>query len=153
MMKEIIDYSRALIGLQCLAPALASLAETWRYASEREAFGQPIIKNQGVSEPLAEGETKAEAAKLLCYKTLWLRDQGLPHTAEAAMCKWWPPQIAFEIIHQCLMIHGHMGYSRDLPFQQRMRDVMGLHIGDGTRQIQKMVISRERAGRAALAHG
>ena len=144
------DYSRALIGLQCLAPAISSLAETWRYAQQREAFGSPIISNQGVSEPLAEGETLVEAAKLLCYKTLWLRDKGLPHTAEAAMCKWWPPQVSFDIIHQCLLTHGHMGYSKDLPFQQRMRDVLGLHIGDGTRQIQKMVIARQMVARSAM---
>ncbi|MCB1739455.1 MAG: acyl-CoA dehydrogenase family protein [Gammaproteobacteria bacterium] len=143
------DYSRALIGLQCLAPAIASLDETWTYASERQAFGAPIVRNQGVSEPLAEAQTQIEAALLLCYKTLWLRDQGQPHTAEAAMCKWWPPKIAFEAIHQCLLTHGHMGYSKDLPFQQRMRDVLGLHIGDGTRQIQKMVITRAMVGSAA----
>jgi cyclohexanecarboxyl-CoA dehydrogenase len=145
------DYSRALIGLQCLAPAAASLEESWRYASEREAFGAPILRNQGVSEPLAEGETLVEAARLLCYKTLWMRDQGLKHTAEAAMCKWWAPKVAFDTIHQCLLTHGHMAYSKELPFQQRLRDVLGLHIGDGTRQIQKMVISREKGGRAATA--
>lgn len=144
------DYSRALIGLQCLAPAIASLAETWAYAQEREAFGRPIVANQGVSEPLAEAETLIEAAKLLCYKTLWLRDNDLPHTAEAAMCKWWPPKVAFDVIHQCLLTHGHMGYSKDLPFQQRLRDVLGLHIGDGTRQIQKMVIARSKAGRHVI---
>ena len=74
------DYSRALIGLQCLAVAETSLRETWTYATEREAFGAPIVRNQGVSEPLAEAETWIEAAKLLCYKTLWLRDRGEPHT-------------------------------------------------------------------------
>ena len=143
------DYSRALIGLQCVAPALASLESTWQYACEREAFGSPIIRNQGVSEPLAEAQTQLEAARLLCYKTLWLRDQGMPHTAEAAMCKWWPPKIAFEAIHNCLLTHGHMGYSTDLPHQQRLRDVLGLHIGDGTRQVQKMIIARAMTGGAA----
>lgn len=147
------DYSRALIGLQCLAPARASLDETWDYASEREAFGKPIISNQGVSEPLAAAETQYLAARLLCYHTLWLRDQGLPHTAEAAMCKWWAPKVAFDIIHECLLTHGHFGYSKSLPHQQRLRDVLGLHIGDGTRQIQKMIIAREKAGRMALRNG
>ena len=138
------DYSRALIGLQCLAVAEVSLRETWTYATEREAFGAPIVKNQGVSEPLAEAETWIEAAKLLCYKTLWLRDRGEPHTAEAAMCKWWAPKVAFDVIHRCLLTHGHFAYTRDLPFEQRLRDVMGLQIGDGTSQIQKMIIARER---------
>lgn len=147
------DYSRALIGLQCLAPAAVSLRETWAYAAEREAFGAPIVRNQGVSEPLAEAETLIEAARLLCYKTLWLRDRGEPHTAEAAMCKWWAPKVAFDAIHTCLLTHGHFAYTREMPFEQRLRDVLGLQIGDGTRQIQKMVIARERVGRIALPHG
>ncbi len=142
------DFSRALIGLQSLAPAQASLDEAWSYSLERKAFDQPIASFQGVTEPLAVAETQMEAARLLCYKTLWLRDRQLPHTAEAAMCKWWAPQLAFEVIHQCLQIHGHLGYSRDFPFQQRLREVMGLHIGDGTKQIQKMVIARRKLAEA-----
>ena len=142
------DFSRALIGLQCIAPTQVSLDETWSYSLERETFGQPISVNQGVTEPLAVAETQLTAARLLCYKTLWLRDQGRPHTTEAAMCKWWPPQLAFEIIHLCLQLHGHLGYSKDMPFQQRLREVMGLHIGDGTKQIQKMVISRRKLAEA-----
>ena len=62
------DYSRALIGLQCLAAAEASLRETWAYATEREAFGAPIVRNQGVSEPLAEADTWIEAAKLFATR-------------------------------------------------------------------------------------
>lgn len=147
------DYSRALIGLQCVAAAAVSLRETWAYAAEREAFGAPIVRNQGVSEPLAEAETLLEAVRLLCYKTLWLRDRGEPHTAEAAMCKWWAPRVAFDAIHTCLLTHGHFAYTRDMPFEQRLRDVLGLQIGDGTQQVQKMIIARERVGRVALPHG
>ncbi len=146
------DYSRALIGLQCLGPAAASLEETWRYVTEREAFGKPIAKYQGVTGPLAEAETLIAAARLLCYKTLWLRDNDRPHTAEAAMCKWWAPQVAFDVIHRCLLTHGHYGYTRDLPHQQRLRDVLGLQIGDGTDQIQKLIIAREKVGRVALPY-
>ncbi|MEE8246867.1 MAG: acyl-CoA dehydrogenase family protein [Alphaproteobacteria bacterium] len=146
------DYSRALIGLQCLGPAAASLEETWRYVTEREAFGKPIAKYQGVTGPLAEAETLITAARLLCYKTLWLRDNDRPHTAEAAMCKWWAPQVAFDTIHRCLLTHGHYGYTRDLPHQQRLRDVLGLQIGDGTDQIQKLVIAREKVGRVAVPY-
>jgi len=147
------DFSRALIGLQCLAAAEASLQETWAFIQQRHAFGQPIARFQGVTEPLAEAETLLTAARLLCFKTLWLRDHGEAHTAEAAMVKWWAPKTAFETIHRCLLTHGHGGYSRDLPHQQRLRDVMGLQIGDGTEQVQKMVIAREKIGRIALPHG
>jgi cyclohexanecarboxyl-CoA dehydrogenase len=146
------DFSRALIGLQCLGAAAASLEETWAYASQRSAFGRPVVQFEGVSFPLAEAETLLEAARLLCLKTLWLKDQGAPHTAEAAMCKWWAPQVAFDVIHRCLLLHGHAGYGQDLPHQQRLRDVLGLQIGDGTAEIMKLIIARERAGRAAVPY-
>jgi len=146
------DYSRALIGLQCLAAAEVSVEETWQQVTTREAFGKKISKFEGVTFPLAEAETFIEAAKLLCYKTLWLRDQGEPHTAEAAMCKWWAPKVSFEIIHNCLLAHGHGGYSKDYPIQQRLRDVLGLQIGDGTAQIQKMIIAREKIGRDGVPY-
>ena len=141
------DFSRALIGLQCLAVAQQSLDETWQYVNERKAFSRPIADFQGVTFPLAELDTLITAARELCYKTLWLKDQGLPHTAEAAMCKWWAPKLACDAVHQCLLTHGHGGYSRALPFEQRLRDVLGLQIGDGTAQIMKMIISRQRTAR------
>jgi len=137
------DFSRALIGLQCLAVARVCLSETWKYVSERKAFGKPLSDNQGVTFPLAECETHIEAARLLCYKTLAAKDVGAPHTREAAMCKWWAPQLAFEVVHKCLLMHGHAGYSTELPFEQRLRDVLGLQIGDGTAQIMKLIIARE----------
>ncbi|WP_454883113.1 acyl-CoA dehydrogenase family protein [Sphingomonas oryzagri] len=138
------DYSRALLGLQCVGAAQASVDETWSYMTTREAFGKPISAFQGVTFPIAEGDTMLCAIRALCYQTLKLRDDGLPHTAEAAMCKWLGPKTAVEIIHQCLLTHGHYGWSMDYPHQQRMRDVMGIEIGDGTAQIMKMIIARER---------
>jgi cyclohexanecarboxyl-CoA dehydrogenase len=146
------DYSRALIGLQVIGCAKASLEETWEWVQQRHAFGNPIAKYQGVTEPLAVAETKLRAAELLCYQTLWLRDQGMKHTAEAAMCKWFAPQTAFESVHQCLLLHGHTGYDKSTPHQQRLRDIMGLQIGDGTAQIQKMIIAREKIGKVAVPY-
>jgi cyclohexanecarboxyl-CoA dehydrogenase len=146
------DYSRALIGLQCVGAAQASLDEAWAYAKEREAFGQPIGQFQGVSFPLAEGESQIAAVRQLCYHALALRDAGLPHTSEAAMCKWMGPRNAFDVIHQCLLTFGHYGWSKDLPHQQRLRDVMGLEIGDGTAQVMKLIVARGRIGRAAVQY-
>lgn len=143
------DYSRALIALQCLGAAQASLDEAWAYAKERHAFGGPIARFQGVSFPLVEGETLVAAARQLSYHALALRDAGQAHTAEAAMVKWMAPKTAFDVIHQCALTLGHYGWSMDLPHQQRMRDVMGLEIGDGTAGIMKMIVARARAGRAA----
>ena len=146
------DYSRALIGLQCVAAAQASLDETWQYVKERAAFGAPLAQYQGVSFPLAEAETFLTMARHLCHLTLDLRDRGLPHTAEAAMAKWYAPRTSVEVIHQCLLTHGHYGYTMSLPHQQRLRDVMGLEIGDGTAQIMKLIIAREKVGRLAVQH-
>jgi cyclohexanecarboxyl-CoA dehydrogenase len=140
------DYSRAAIGLQCLGAARVSLTETYKYVKERRAFGKPIAAFQGVSLPLAEHATLVEAARWLCYRTLWLRQAGLPHTAEAAMCKWWAPVVAKNAIEACLLTHGHYGWSDELPFQQRFRDVFGYQIGDGTAQIQKQIIATRLIG-------
>jgi cyclohexanecarboxyl-CoA dehydrogenase len=144
------DFSRALIGLQVLGSAQASLDESWAYVQERKAFGAPLSKNQGVIFPLAEAETLISATRQLCYHTLALKDAGKPHTAEAAMCKWLAPKTAVDVIHQCLLTHGHYGWSLDLPHQQRLRDVMGLEIGDGTAQIMKLIIAREKLKAAAV---
>jgi cyclohexanecarboxyl-CoA dehydrogenase len=143
------DFSRALIGLQVLAVARAALDETWEHVAEREAFGKKLSAFQGVSHPLADFDTQVTAARLLCLQALWLKDRGLPHSAEAAMCKWWAPKLAYEAIHQCLLMFGHGGYDRGV-MEQRLRDVLGFQIGDGTAQIMKTIVARARAGRAAV---
>lgn len=146
------DYSRALIALECIGAARASLDEAWAYVKDRQAFGRPIGQFQGVSFPLAEGESIIEAIRQLAYHTLQLREAGMPHTSEAAMCKWMGPKHAMEVIHNCLLATGHYGYSFDLPHQQRMRDVMGLQIGDGTAGVMKQIIARQKIGRAAVPY-
>lgn len=143
------DFSRALIGLQVLAVARVALEETWEYVAQREAFGKPLSAFQGVSHPLADFDTQVTAARLLCLQALWLKDKDLPHTAEAAMCKWWAPKLAYDAIHQCLLMFGHGGYDHGL-MEQRLRDVLGFQIGDGTAQIMKTIVARTRAGRAAV---
>jgi cyclohexanecarboxyl-CoA dehydrogenase len=143
------DFSRALIGLQVLAVARAALDETWAHVAGRQSFGKPLSAFQGVSHPLAECQTRLEAARLLCLQALWLKDRGLPHAAEAAMCKWWAPQVAYDTVHQCLLMHGHGGYDRG-PMEQRLRDLLGFQIGDGTAQIMKTIVARHHAGRGAV---
>ena len=146
------DYSRVLIALQCIAAAQASIDETWAYVKERRTFGLALAQYQGVTFPLVEFETMLAAARQLCYHALELRDAGQPHTAEAAMVKWFGPKTAFDAIHQCLLTFGHYGWSTDLPHQQRLRDVMGLEIGDGTAQVMKLIVARERVGRMAVQY-
>lgn len=141
------DYNRVGIALASLGVAQVSLEETMAYAKERKAFGRALASFQGVSFRLAEAATHLEACRWLCYRALWLADQGRPHTKESAMTKWWGPRLAVETIHQCLLFHGHYGYTDELPFEQRMRDVIGLEIGDGTAEVMKMIVARQLLGR------
>lgn len=142
------DYSRAIIGLACLGAAQASMDEALQWARDREAFGKPIGTFQGVSFPLAENATYLLGARHVCLEALWRKDNDLEHSAEAAMAKFWAPKLATEVIHQCLLTLGHLGYSTESPVGQRLRDVIGLEIGDGTAQVSKLVISRNLLGRA-----
>ncbi|MGK2914253.1 MAG: acyl-CoA dehydrogenase family protein [Porticoccaceae bacterium] len=149
---EGFDLSRVLIALQCIGAAQASVDETWQYIQEREAFGRPLAKFQGITFPLAEHDSMLAAVRALCYQTLMLRAKNLPHTKEAAMVKWMGPKWATDIIQSCLTLHGHYGWNHDLPLLQRMIDVMGLQIGDGTAQIMKSVIARETIGNIGVAY-
>jgi len=129
-----------------------SLEETMAYVKERKAFGRALVTFEGVSFPIAEFATQIDAARWLCYRALWLADRGFSHTKESAMVKWWVPRLSMDAIHECLLLHGHYGYTEELPFEQRMRDVMGLEIGDGSAQIMKIVVARELRGRESLPY-
>jgi cyclohexanecarboxyl-CoA dehydrogenase len=146
------DFSRALIGLMCIGAAQQSLNETCKYVAQRQAFGGSLARFEGVSFPLAEAAVKLRAARLLCYEALWLKDEGQYHGWLAAGAKWWAPELAAHVLHQCLLLHGHLGFSLDLPHQQRMRDVIGLEIGDGTAQIMKLLVAREIIGQLARGY-
>ena len=146
------DYNRAIIALCCVGAAQQSLDETVEYAKQRHTFGKPIAKHEGVSFQIAEHLTMVAAARLLAYQCLALRDRGLPHTKEAAMAKWLGPKVCAEAIHSCILLHGWMGYDQDLPHEQRLRDVIGLEIGDGTPEIMKAIIARETFGREFAAY-
>lgn len=141
------DYSRAIIGLACLGAAQVSLEEAIQWSRDRQAFDQPIGKFQGVAFPLAEHATFLKGARHICYEALWRKDAGQEHSAEAAMSKFWAPKLATDVIHQCLLTLGHLGYSTESPVGQRLRDVIGLEIGDGTAQVSKLVIARTLLGR------
>ncbi len=141
------DYSRAIIGLGCIGAAEASLDEALQWSRDRVAFGQPIGTFQGVAFPLAECATYLKGARHICLEALWRKDNGLEHSSEAAMAKFWAPKLATEVIHQCLLTIGHVAYSSEAPIGQRLRDVIGLEIGDGTAQVSKLVISRHLLGR------
>jgi cyclohexanecarboxyl-CoA dehydrogenase len=141
------DYNRALIALASVGAAQQSLEETVEYAKQRRTFGKPIAEREAVSFQISEHLTMIAAARLLAYQCLSLCDQGKPHTKEAAMAKWLGPKAGAEAIHACIILHGWIGYSQELPFEQRLRDAIGLEIGDGTPEIMKGIIARETFGR------
>jgi cyclohexanecarboxyl-CoA dehydrogenase len=141
------DFSRAAIGLMCLGAARRSIDEAAEHAVQRHAFGKPIAAFQGVSFPLAEAVTAMEGARWICYRTLWLRAQGKPHTVEAAMSKWHAPRVAKEAIETAITTVGHGAYSEEMAHQARLRDVFGYLIADGTAQIQKLIIATDLIGR------
>jgi cyclohexanecarboxyl-CoA dehydrogenase len=149
---EGFDYNRVGIALACLGVAQVSLEETMAYVKERRAFGKSLATFEGVSFPLAEASTHVDACRWLCYRALWLADRGQRYTKESAMTKWWAPRLAVDTIHQCLRLHGHYGYTDELPFEQRMRDVIGLEIGDGTAEVMKVIVARELMGRESLPY-
>jgi len=108
-------------------------------AAERLAHGYQARERAGRIEP--ELRRELGAAGLIAPELLGA------DTAEAAMCKWWAPKVAYDVVGQCLLLHGQYGYRTELPIEQRLRDVLGLQIGDGTAQIMKLVISRQKLGR------
>ncbi len=144
---QAFDYNRAIIALACLGAARQSIDETIEYVKQRTTFGKPLAARQGVAFQIAEHLTMLQAARFLAYDCLARRDRGEPHTKEAAMAKWLGPKAAAEAIHACMILHGWMGYDQDLPHEQRLRDVIGLEIGDGTPEIMKGIIAREVIGR------
>jgi cyclohexanecarboxyl-CoA dehydrogenase len=141
------DCIRAFASLEALAKAEVTLDETVAYTKQRNQFSRPISKFQGVSFRLAEAATQIELGKWLCYRVLWMKDRGIRHSKESAMVKWWCPRTAFQIIHECLLIHGHYGFSQDLPIEQRLRDSILTELGDGTAEIMKLIIARDLLGR------
>jgi cyclohexanecarboxyl-CoA dehydrogenase len=141
------------ITLPVLALAQATIQETIDYSKQRVHFGRPIIQFEGVSFKIAEHYTNIEAARLLLYKALWLRDQGLPNTKEVAMAKLFGVAAAERAIHDCLIIGGYTAFSTESPIQERLRQTIGVEIADGAEQIQKLHILRELIGPEALPTG
>ena len=146
-MVQFFNTNKAYIGLMSIGATQQTLDEIVEYTKSRVAFGRPIARFQGVAFPIVEAATYLEMSRLLCYKALWLRQQDLDHLVEGAMAKWFIPRKCVEILNECMVIRGHLGYTESLPIAQRLRDVAGWQIGDGPPQIQKLMISRRIFGR------
>ncbi len=147
------DFTRPLLALTAIGCAQATLDETVEHVRSREAFGSTLSRFEGISFPLAEHATYLDMARTTCYRALWKRTHGLPHTADAAMSKWTGPLFATRAIHDCILQFGHYGYSSEYPHEQRLRDVMAVEIADGTAQVQKIIIARELFGPGFIPYG
>ncbi|MDE1947511.1 MAG: acyl-CoA dehydrogenase family protein [Burkholderiales bacterium] len=143
----IIGYNRNFVPLACIGAAQKSLDETIEYAKSRQIMGQSMSKWQGVANELATEATKLEAARMLCYRALSLKDQGLRHDAESSMAKWWGVKVANEALYTCMRLHGHYGWAKDLPFEQRLRDCLGMESADGPREVHLGIIARDLLGK------
>ena len=142
--------NKIISGLISMGIAQTALNHAVRYSKQRFAFGKPLAKFEGLSIKMAEDATMIEAGRWLCYRALFLKDRNLPHVKEAAMSGWWCPRIAYQVIHNTLLLHGHAGYSDDHPFQQMLRDVVAFEMISGTEQILKLIIGYQTIGQTAV---
>jgi cyclohexanecarboxyl-CoA dehydrogenase len=149
---ETFDLMRALIAVWCVGMTGGGLEENIEYVKQRTAFGRPIGKFESVQSRIVEGYTRLEAARLLCYRTLWLKDKGQRITKDSAMIKWYVPQTCFNIVNDCLQNRGAIGFTTECLDEYRLRELRGAMIGDGTTDINKMVVARELLGREFLPY-
>jgi alkylation response protein AidB-like acyl-CoA dehydrogenase len=140
---KILDGGRISIAALSLGIAKGAYEASVRYAKEREQFGQPIANFQGISFKLADMATKIEAAELLTRQAGLLKDEGKKHTKQAAMAKYYASEVAVEVSTDAVQIHGGYGYTKDFPVEKFYRDSKLCTIGEGTSEIQKLVIARE----------
>jgi alkylation response protein AidB-like acyl-CoA dehydrogenase len=143
---QVLDAGR--IGIAALSVGLAQGAyEAARnYAKERRQFGQPIASFQAIQWKLADNATRIEAARLLTYRAAYLRDQGVRTTRESSIAKLFASEIAVKAADDCVQIHGGYGFVKDYPAEKYFRDVKLLTIGEGTSEIQRLVIARQLLG-------
>ena len=143
---QVLDAGR--IGIAALSVGLAQGAyEAARgYAKERRQFGQPIAAFQAIQWKLADAATKIEASRLLTYRAAYLKDRGKRMTKESAMAKLYASETAVRVADDCVQIHGGYGFVKDYPAEKYFRDVKLLTIGEGTSEIQRLVIARQLLG-------
>ncbi|MEO0333324.1 MAG: acyl-CoA dehydrogenase family protein, partial [Bacteroidota bacterium] len=140
---KILDGGRISIAALSLGIAKGAYEASVKYAKEREQFGKPIAKFQGISFKIADMATKIAAAELLTRKAGEMKDAGQKVTKMSAMAKYYASEVAVEVSTDAIQVHGGYGYVKDFPVEKFYRDAKLCTIGEGTSEIQKLVISRE----------
>ncbi len=140
---QVLDGGRISIGALSVGIAQAAFEEAIAYAKQRTAFGKPIADFEAIQFMLADMATEIHAAWLMVYHAAWLKSQGRPFTHSAAMAKLFATEMAERVTRNAIQIHGGYGYSREYPVERLYRDARLMTIGEGTSEIQRLVIARQ----------
>jgi len=138
-----LDGGRISIGALSLGLARAAYEAAIAYAQERFTFGKPLAEHQAIQFMLADAATELEAARMMVYKAAWLKQEGKPYSKEAAMAKLFATEMAERVCRNAIQIHGGYGYSREYPVERLYRDARLMTIGEGTSEIQRIIIARQ----------
>lgn len=139
---EILDRGRMAIGALAVGLAQGALDESVKYSKEREQFGKPIAKFQAIQWMIADMATEIDASRLLVYRAAYLEQQGKKFSKEASMAKLYASETATRTALRAIQIHGGYGYTKDYPVERMLRDAKLCEIGEGTSEIQRMIIAR-----------
>ncbi|WP_144460184.1 acyl-CoA dehydrogenase [Siminovitchia fortis] len=138
-----LDGGRIGIGAMAVGIAQGAYDKALQYVKERKQFGRTLSQFQATQFKIADMAMKIEAARNMVYKAAWLKDQGRPFAKEASMCKLFASEVCMEITDEAVQLHGGYGYMREYEVERMMRDAKLLEIGEGTSEVQRMVIARE----------
>ncbi len=138
-----LDDGRIAVAALGVGLAQGCLEESVRYAKERRAFGKPIAAFQALQFKIADMRVAVETARLATYRAAWLRDQGRPYKAEASIAKLYATEIAVTSAREAVQVHGGYGYMEDYPVARFYRDSKVLEIGEGTSEVQRILIARD----------
>jgi alkylation response protein AidB-like acyl-CoA dehydrogenase len=145
-----LDGGRIGIGAMALGLAQAAYEAASAYAKERRQFDRPIASFQGVAFMIADMATQIDAARLMVYRAAWLKDCGKPYTTEAAMAKLFASEVARQVTNDAIQVHGGYGYVAEYHVERYLRDAKLTEIGEGTSEIQRLVIARNLLGVRAM---
>ena len=145
-----LDGGRIGIGAMALGIAQAAFEAASAYAIQREQFGRPIGSFQGVAFKIADMATQIDAARLMVYRAAWLKDQARPYSNEAAMAKLFASEVARQVTNDAVQVHGGYGYITEYRVERYLRDAKLTELGEGTSEIQRLVIARNLLGIRAM---
>jgi len=140
---QTLDSGRISIGALSVGLAQGAFEEMVRYAQERHAFGEPIANKQAIQWMIADAAMEIEAARVMVYRASWMKDKGKDYGKAAAIAKLKASEVAEKVCHDSIQVHGSYGYSREYPVERMYRDQRLMTIGEGTSQIQRLVIARK----------